>query len=80
MNYSSVTPASNNGYNDAHNQAVRGNSNAGIPDINTLIQAGINPKTGLPYKFDSSDPCTLQTNIKMQLRILDEQDAINRYK
>ena len=80
MNYSRVTPASNNGYNDAHNKDVRGTSNAGIPDINTLIQAGINPKTGLPYKFDSSDPCTLQTNIKMQLRILDEQDAINRYK
>lgn len=51
---------------------------AKLPDINTLIQAGINPKTGLPIRIDS-DGCLLKENIRKNMRILDEQDAINRY-
>lgn len=47
-----------------------------IPDINTIISAGINPKTGLPVKMDCN---TLPEDIKKLLRIVDEQDAINRY-
>lgn len=43
-----------------------------------LIQAGINPKTGLPIKIDALD-CARKSNILKQLRILDEQDAVNRY-
>lgn len=43
-----------------------------------LIQAGINPKTGLPIKMDALD-CSRKSNILKQLRILDEQDAVNRY-
>ena len=50
-----------------------------IYDINTLIQAGINPKTGLPTKFDGNLPCNLQNAILKQLRVIDEQDAVNRY-
>lgn len=49
-------------------------------DINTLIQAGIDPKTGLPIKLESGCESTLKSDIKKLLRILDEQDAINRYK
>lgn len=56
-------------------------NNAKIIDTNLLIQAGINPKNGLPIKFgDGEDQCMLKVNIKRTLRILDEQDAINRYK
>ncbi|MBR3617355.1 MAG: hypothetical protein IKN46_01630 [Acholeplasmatales bacterium] len=49
-----------------------------IPDLQTLWQAGINPKTGLPMKFGSSK-CMLKEDIKKALRIQDEQDAVNRY-
>lgn len=54
-----------------------GKNNAKITDIQTYIQAGINPKTGLPVKYD--DAAVLKDNIRKNLRILDEQDAINRY-
>ena len=50
-----------------------------IYDINTLLQAGINPKTGLPTKFDGNLPCNLQNAILQRLRVIDEQDAVNRY-
>lgn len=56
-------------------------NNARLTDPNTLIQAGIDPKTGLPIKMTSSDEkCTLKLDIKKALRVLDEQNAINRYK
>lgn len=54
-------------------------NNAKLTDINNLIQAGFDPKTGLPARFDD-DKCMLKDNIKKTLRILDEQNAINRYK
>lgn len=50
---------------------------AKLPNITTLLQAGIDPKTGLPNKMSPDIP--LKGNIRKQLRILDEQDAINRY-
>lgn len=49
-----------------------------LPDFQTLYQAGINPKTGLPLKFGSLK-CALKEDIKKALRIQDEQDAVNRY-
>lgn len=49
-----------------------------IPDLETLWQAGINPRTGLPVKFGSMK-CMLKEDIKKALRIQDEQDAVNRY-
>ena len=55
---------------------------AKIVDVGLLVQAGINPKNGLPYKLSdksASKPC-LKDEIKKSLRILDEQDAVNRYK
>ena len=55
-----------------------GKNNAKLPDLKTLIMAGINPKTGLPMRFGGVD--ALKSNIRAQLRIVDEQDAVNRYK
>ena len=52
-------------------------NNAKMIDLNLLLQAGINPKTGLPIKF--STPEALKENIKKALRLIDEQDAVNRY-
>lgn len=56
-----------------------GANNARLPDVHSLIQAGIDPKTGLPIKLSDTD-CALKENIRKVLRIVDEQDAINRYK
>lgn len=56
-----------------------GKNNACIPDINTMIQAGLDPNTGLPMKLAPIDS-SLERDIKIQLRILDEQNAVNRYK
>lgn len=53
-------------------------NNAKLFDIKTLVQAGINPVTGLPIKMESQ--CNIKPNIKKLLRIVDEQDAINRYR
>ena len=52
-------------------------NNAKMVDLNLYAQAGLNPKTGLPYKFGSS--CAVKEDIKKFLRIIDEQDAVNRY-
>ena len=49
-----------------------------LPNIAEITSMGINPKTGLPYKF-SGDNCTLKDDIKRVLRIIDEQDAVERF-
>ena len=49
-----------------------------LPDMNSLIQAGINPKTGLPIKMGDA-ACVLKENLRKNFRVLDEQNAINRY-
>ena len=54
-------------------------NNAKLYDPSLLIQAGINPKTGLPIKMGGS-PCALKEDVRKILRIIDEQDAINRFK
>lgn len=54
-------------------------NNARLPNLEPLIAAGIDPKTGLPLKVTSSAPCNLKENIKRQIRIQDEQAAVNRY-
>lgn len=53
-----------------------------ITDKELFIQAGIDPKTGLPIKLEGKEGatnCTLHTDINRVLRIVDEQDAVNRY-
>lgn len=54
-------------------------NNAKLTNPGLLIQAGINPKNGLPIKFDSGDDSALVSNMRILLRIKDEQDAINRF-
>lgn len=49
-----------------------------ITPLELYIQAGIDHKTGLPLKAHNQ-PVYLTDNIKKQLRIVDEQDALNRY-
>lgn len=53
------------------------NKQPGIYDLQTLLQAGIDPKTGLPTRITESNAS--KGDIKRQLRIIDEQDAVNRY-
>lgn len=53
-------------------------NNACLPDLQALIQAGIDPKTGLPIRF-ANGVCNYKASIKTNLRIIDEQDAVNRY-
>ena len=51
-----------------------------LPDILTMIEAGIDPMTNKPIKSKKSDAALmLQTN-KTAIRIMDEQDAVNRYQ
>lgn len=64
------------------NPSVAGKiNNASLPNIEPLIQAGIDPKTGLPLKVvESNAGSGFKTNNKKLLRIIDEQDAINSFK
>lgn len=50
-----------------------------LPDIKTILQAGINPKNGLPLKMTDALSQEVKNNIKRNLRIIDEQDAVKRY-
>ena len=52
--------------------------NPKILDIDTLIQAGINLKTGLPAKL-SGRRCSTKEDIKREIRKNDEQIFCNRY-
>lgn len=55
------------------------NNNAALYDPTMLIQAGIDPKTGLPIKVTALMESKLKDGVRKALRILDEQNAINRY-
>ena len=55
-------------------------NNASIPNVEWMFRAGIDPKTKLPVKMGLSDGAKLKENIKKQLRIIDEQDAVNKGK
>ena len=52
-------------------------NNAALYDPRMLIEAGIDPKTGLPLAM--GEVCSTKGDIKKQLRIVDEQDAVNRF-
>lgn len=54
-------------------------NNAKIIDVTSLIQAGIDPKTGLPTKVTAYLESELKDNIRKLLRVVDEQDAVNRF-
>lgn len=51
-----------------------------LPDYETLMQAGIDPFTRGPVKsVNVRDQKKLKRDLKQYLRIIDEQDAVNRY-
>lgn len=50
-----------------------------LPNLEPIIAAGIDPKTGLPMKVVEGNPTYLKDNIKRVMRVIDEQDAVNRY-
>ena len=54
-------------------------NNAAIYDLQTLKQAGIDTRTGLPVKVVNGLPSKLKEGIKALFRIIDEQDAVTRY-
>lgn len=54
-------------------------NNAGMFDLQTLIQAGIDPKTGLPIKAVNGKDGHYKAGVKALLRIMDSADAVNRY-
>lgn len=54
-------------------------NNAAIYDLQTLVQAGIDPKTGLPLKVVNGLPSKLKEGIRALFRIIDMQDAVTRY-
>lgn len=49
-----------------------------LPNVDALVGMGIDPKTGLPVKFSNPDN-ELKNDIRRQLRVIDEQDFVNRY-
>ena len=51
---------------------------AKLPQLDVLFQAGIDPKTRLPLKLGGSKE-TLKHDVRKFLRLVDEQDAVNRY-
>lgn len=55
------------------------NGKPNIIDVQTYLAMGINPKTGLPLRMDFADGTQRKEEIRKQLRILDEQNAVNRY-
>ena len=50
-----------------------------LPELDTFYAAGIDPKTRLPLKLVGSNKRVLKENVKKFLRLVDEQDAVNRY-
>lgn len=59
--------------------AIEKPKGANIVPNELYLQAGIvPPKSGTPTRVNC--PCNLQDGIRKQLRILDEQNAVNRYK
>ncbi len=70
----------NNATAQPREQKAGKQNNAAMFDIKTLIAAGINPVTGLPLKMGNTCEGPHKEAIKKNLRILDEQDAVNRYK
>ena len=54
-------------------------NNAAMYDTSAMIAAGMDPRTGLPVRMESAIGCVTKGEIKHCLRIMDEQNAINRY-
>lgn len=55
-------------------------NNAKILNLKDLIAAGIDPATGLPIRMGKGNKKKLADDMLLYLRIIDEQDAVNRGK
>ena len=55
-------------------------NNARMTPLELYFQAGIDPKTGLPVKAGGDNGMNLKQSIRKQLRVLDEQNAVNCFK
>ena len=55
-------------------------NNAKLFNIKDLIAAGIDTRTGLPLKVTAGSKKNLNEAMLRYLRIIDEQDAVNRGK
>lgn len=51
-----------------------------LPNLEPFFAAGIDPRTGLPVKVAGACKALLKEGIKKNLRIKDEQNAVNRFK
>lgn len=51
-----------------------------LPNLQDLYAAGIDPKTGLPLKFVTGVPEETAENARRMFRIIDEQNAVNRFQ
>ena len=49
---------------------------AKLPDYKALVAAGIDPRTGKPIRCIEN---VSKESVKKFLRLIDEQDAVNRY-
>lgn len=58
-------------------QQISHQNNAGIPNNEWKLMAGIDPKTNLPIKC--AEPAPYKANMRKLIRIQDEQDAINSF-
>lgn len=59
----------------------KGRTGPALYDLETFFQAGVDPKTGLPLKMGPDGMSSWRKEaVKKSLRILDEQDAVNRYQ
>lgn len=56
---------------------TKGKGKPNLPNLKPLLQAGIDPKTGLPSRL--IDGPKLFSDLKRLLRIVDEQQAVNRF-
>ena len=59
-------------------KAQKKKNNSKLPDMELFIQAGIDPKTRMPIKMAVGKPCHLEQDLVKFLRIIDEQDALNK--
>ena len=55
------------------------NKGPALYNLEPFYQAGIDPKTGLPLKMGKTGDGWRKEAVKKALRIVDEQDAVNRY-
>lgn len=53
---------------------------ARLPNMKIFEELGIDHKTGLPKKFSSVDSKSLMEDVRKFFRLIDEQDAVNRYR